>query len=285
MHILKQIYPFIIQEFLMYRLIAIDLDGTLLTPAPNKSITPHTHDILCKAVDQGITIVIATGQTLQVLRQVCANLPLSTPQIIENGAVVANFADGRILFEQPFPQEYILPVLDILHSFGFYRVYHTHDSVYVDSDTPRARTWYRPPIAPPVEVADVASLYPLPCIKLVGVGETETLREKRLKLEEIFAGKLYVTQSSFDLIEFLHPDVSKGNALRVIAANLGIAPEEVVAIGDNHNDIGMLRFAGLGVAMGNAHDEVKAAADYVTLSNAEEGVAAVIEKLVLPTLR
>ena len=269
----------------MYRLIAIDLDGTLLTPAPHKSITPHTHDVLCKAVEMGITIVIATGQTLQVLRQVCANLPLTTPQIIENGAVVANFADGRILYEQPFPQEYILPVLETLHSFGFYRAYHTLDCVYVDSDTPRARTWYRPPIAPPIEMADIASLYPLPCIKIVGVGDAETLREKRFKLEHIFAGKLYVTQSSFDLIEFLHPAVSKGNALQVIAANLGIAPEDVVAIGDNHNDIGMLRFAGLGVAMGNAHDEVKAAADYVTLSNAEEGVAAVIEKLVLPTLR
>ena len=269
----------------MYRLIAIDLDGTLLTPAPRKLITPHTHDVLCKSVALGVTIVIATGQTLQVLRQVCADLPLSTPQIIENGAVVANFADGSILYEQPFPQEYIVPVLDTLRSFGFYRAYHTHDCVYVDRDTPRARTWYRPPIAPPVEMEDVASLYPLPCIKIVAVGEAETLREKRLALEKIFAGKLYVTQSSFDLIEFLHPDVSKGNALKVIAANLGIAPEEVVAIGDNHNDIGMLRFAGLGVAMGNATDEVKAAADYVTLSNAEEGVAAVIEKLVLPTLR
>ena len=58
-----------------------------------------------------------------------------------------------------------------------------------------------------------------------------------------------------------------------------------MAIGDNHNDIGMIRFAGLGVAMGNAHDEVKAQADYVTLSNAEDGVARVIEELILPTLR
>ncbi len=71
----------------------------------------------------------------------------------------------------------------------------------------------------------------------------------------------------------------------MIAADLGIKPEEIVAFGDNHNDIGMLRLAGLGVAMGNAHDEVKAAADYITLSNAEEGVAVVIEEMILPTLR
>ena len=88
-----------------------------------------------------------------------------------------------------------------------------------------------------------------------------------------------MTQSSFDLLEFLHPQVSKVNALKAIATDLGIAPEEIVAIGDNHNDIGMIRFAGLGVAMGNAHEEVKSAADYGTLSNSDEGVAAVIEKL------
>ena len=131
-----------------------------------------------------------------------------------------------------------------------------------------------------VEIEDVASLYPRKCIKVAGIGEESTLREKRRELERIFAGKLYVTQSSFDLLEFLHPAVSKVNALKAIATDLGIAPAEIVAIGDNHNDIGMIRYAGLGIAMGNAHDEVKAAADLVTLSNAEEGVAVVIEKLI-----
>ncbi len=159
------------------------------------------------------------------------------------------------------------------------------DRVYMDKNTPRAKKWYRPPVPPAIEVEDVVSLYPQRCIKVVGIGDAETLRDKRQELERIFAGKLYVTQSSFDIIEFLHPEVSKGNALQAIAADLGIAPQEVVAIGDNHNDIGMIRFAGLGVAMGNAHDEVKAAADYVTRSNAEEGVAVVIEKLILPSLR
>ena len=66
---------------------------------------------------------------------------------------------------------------------------------------------------------------------------------------------------------------------------MDIKPEEIVAFGDNHNDIGMLQLAGLGVAMGNAHEEVQAAADYITLSNAQDGVAVVIEEMVLPTLR
>ncbi len=266
----------------MYRLLAIDLDGTLLTP--QKEITPRTHHLLCQIAQAGIAIVIATGQTSQVLRAVCADLPLTAPQIIENGALVIDLVRNAILHEQLIPDEYILPALVALRSFGLYRVYHTHERVYADKDTPRVRTWYRPPVPPVIEVEDVANIYPQRCIKVAGIGAADTLRDKRRELEHIFAGKLYVTQSSFDIVECLHPNVSKGHALSLIAADLGIAPGEIIAIGDNHNDIGMLRFAGLGVAMGNAHDEVKAEANHVTGRNTEEGVAMLIEEMILPQL-
>ncbi len=269
----------------MYRLLAIDLDGTLLTPLPHKHISPRTYTALIKAVDAGMIIVIATGQTLSVLQSVCAELPLNAPQIIENGAIIADIHTGAIFHEQLIPPNLILPALAALRDLGLHRAYHTLHQVYVDIDTPRARNWYRPPVPPVIEVEDVASIYPLSCIKVAGIGAENTLRVKRHALEHIYDGKLYVTQSSFDIIELLHPAVSKGNALSVIAKDLHIQPEEIVAFGDNHNDIGMLQLAGLGVAMGNAHEEVKIVADYVTLSNAEDGVAVVIEDLVLPALR
>ena len=269
----------------MYRLLAIDLDGTLLTPLPHKHITPRTYTALNKAVEAGMIIVIATGQTLSVLQSVCSELPLSAPQIIENGAIIADIHTGAIFHEQLIPPDLILPALSALRSLGLYCAYHTLHRVYVDKDTPRARNWYRPPVPPVIEVEDVANLYPLSCIKVAGIGAENTLREKRHELERIFDGKLYIAQSSFDIIELLHPAVSKGNALSMIAKDLFVQPEEIVAFGDNHNDIGMLRLAGLGVAMGNAHQEVKVAADYVTLSNAEDGVAVVIENLILPALR
>jgi Cof subfamily protein (haloacid dehalogenase superfamily) len=269
----------------MYRLLAIDLDGTLLTPPPHKHITLRTYTALRQAVDAGMIIVIATGQTLSVLQNVCAKLPLNAPQIIENGAIIADIHSSAISHEQLIPPELILPALSALHTLGLFRAYHTLNQVYVDKDTPRARNWYRPPVPPVIEIEDAASLYPLSCIKVAGIGEEGTLRKKRRELEHIFDGKLYIAQSSFDIVELLHPHVSKGNALSVIAKDLHIKPEEIVAFGDNHNDIGMLQLAGLGVAMGNAHEEVKVAADYVTLSNAEDGVAVVIEDLVLPALR
>jgi Cof subfamily protein (haloacid dehalogenase superfamily) len=269
----------------MYRLLAIDLDGTLLTPPPHKHITPRTYSALRNAADAGMIIVIATGQTLSVLQHVCAELPLEAPQIIENGAVIADVHSGTIFHERLMPPDLILPALAALRRLSLHRAYHTLHRVYVDNDTPRARNWYRPPVPPVIEVDDVANLYPLSCIKVAGIGEESTLREKRRELERIFDGKLHVTQSSFDIVELLHPEVSKGNALSMIAADLAIKPEEIVAFGDNHNDIGMLRMAGLGVAMGNAHEEVKAAADYVTLSNAQDGVAVVIEELILPAFK
>lgn len=269
----------------MYRLIAIDLDGTLLNPRPHKLITPRTRLALQQAVDAGVRIVIATGQNLAMLQHICGDLPIEGPQIIENGAQIADIKTGQLYHEHLLPAKYVLPVLAALQQAGFHRAYHTRSLVYADTNTPRVRQWYRPPVPSVVEVEDVSSLYPQPCIKVVGVGEENRLRACRPQLMDLFADQLYITQSAFDLLEFLHPAVSKEYGLATIAHDLGIEPAEIVAIGDGHNDIGMIQFAGLGVAMGNAHDEVKRKADYVTHSNAEEGVAAVIEKLVLPTLR
>jgi Cof subfamily protein (haloacid dehalogenase superfamily) len=266
----------------LYRLIALDLDGTLLTP--QHTISTRTRQVLERSISAGITIVIATGQTRAVLHAICQGIPLQGPQILYNGALIADFETGAIVDEQLVPVETIPSALSMLRDLKLYRGYHTHEHVYVDQSTPNARNWYRPPVAPVIEVADVASIYPQPCIKLAAVGAVISLREKRAILENHFAGQLYVTQSSRDLLELLHPQVSKGQALRTLAQKLQIEPSEIMAIGDNHNDIGMLQFAGLGVAMGNAHDEVKDNANIVTLSNEEDGVAVVIERILESSL-
>lgn len=269
----------------MYRLLAIDLDGTLLTPRPQKIITSRTHQALQHAVDAGVRIVIATGQSLVMLQHICRDLPIAGPQIIENGAIIADMHTGQHYHEKLLPMRSVLPALTALQQAGFHRAYHTLDRVYADQNAPRVRQWYQPPVPPVIEIENVATLYPEPCIKVVGIGEESALRTQRQALMDVFAGQIYITQSAFDLLEFLHPDVSKASALQTIAHDLNIQPEEIVAFGDGHNDIGMLQFAGLGVAMGNAHAEVKQEADHVTYSNAEDGVAAVIEDIILPALR
>jgi Cof subfamily protein (haloacid dehalogenase superfamily) len=267
-----------------YRLLAIDLDGTLLTPFPEKQVTARARQALEAARAAGMAITITTGQMLAVLRHVCAGLPLSGPQILENGALIIDIVSGSVLSERFLPKEYILPVLEAARSLGLYRAYHTPEGVYVDRHTPRARDWYRPPLPPAIEVDDVTTLYPSPCIKIAVAGSPETLPAKRQQLQEQFGKALHVTQSTRDLLELLHPEASKGQALRQVAHLLGVAPAEIVAIGDHYNDVEMLRFAGLSIAMGNAPPEVQAVADYVTSDNAHDGVAQALERLVLPTL-
>src|SRR5262249_22614561 len=159
------------------------------------------------------------------------------------GIMRGAFRNPLMSYEQFLPEALILPALAAASDLRLYRVYHTRQHVYFDTNTPDTRNWYPPPVPP--------------CLKLAAVRPEQRLREQRAALERHFAGELYVTQSSRTLLELLHPAVSKGEALAQLARRLGIAPEEVVAIGDNHNDIGMLRFAGLGIAMGNAHAEVK----------------------------
>ncbi len=220
---------------------------------------------------------------LAVLRQACDGLSLSGPQIIENGALIVDAESGAVLHERLLPREMIRPVLEITRALGLYRAYHTPEGVYVDRHTPRARQWYRPPVPPVIEVDDVAALHTQTCIKIAAIGEPATLAQKRLQLQEQFGERLHVTQSASDLLEFLHPEATKGNALSLVASFLGIEPHEIAAIGDHYNDLGMLRFAGLGIAMGNAPPEVQAAADYVTSDNRSDGVAAAIERLILPT--
>lgn len=263
----------------MFRLLAIDLDGTLLNS--QHQISPRTYQAVLAAIQAGITVVIATGQILPYLRHVTRGLPLDAPQIIYNGAIIANSMTGTVLHERLLPEKDILPALDALRDLDLYRAYHTYQHVYVDNGTPNAMSWYPTPIPQPLEQDDVASLYPQHCIKVVGIGDPATLRQKREVLEQRFAGKLYVTQTAPFLLEMLHPAVSKDSALRQIARDLGIVPAEIMAFGDNHNDIGMLQFAGMGIAMGNAHAEVKQAASYVTLSNNQDGIAAVIEEKIL----
>ncbi|GCE24247.1 hypothetical protein KDK_80470 [Dictyobacter kobayashii] len=199
--------------------------------------------------------------------------------ITSNGATIIDTRTNTIVHEQLVPEQYILPVLEAARRLDLQFCYYTSEQLYAEKTLYDRHNWYLADV-PVRSVQDIVEVYPQPCIKIGAYGDAETLREKRLELERLFADQLYVTQTAAQWLEFLHPEVSKANALKTITRLLDIQPSEVIAFGDNHNDLEMLRFAGLGVAMGNAHEEVKAVADYVTLTNTEDGVADALEKFV-----
>lgn len=263
----------------MYRLIATDLDGTLLTP--DGTISAATREALTAAQELGVALVIATGRNYPMMRYFCHDLRLSAPQISCNGAVVVAPATGDLLHVTTVPPAFVGPVLRFLEEqgvpaafFGLLELWISHDNPYAELLIPRE-------LDPPRTVDSLYSLADTPCAKLVAMDPPEVIERLRPLAEARFGADLYVTQTSRNLLEFHHPQVSKGQALAQIARDLGVSPHEVIAFGDSHNDLEMLRFAGLGVAMGNASDEVKAVADLVTLPNDQDGIAHMVSQYIL----
>ena len=132
---------------------------------------------------------------------------------------------------------------------------------------------------PAKEVTSFDELLHLPAIKIVATAPRDRIDVLRPVGEAAFGAQLYVTRTDAVLLEFLHPEVSKGAALRKVMQSLGLDSDQVIAFGDSHNDLDLLQIAGTGVAMGNADDEVKAQADVVAAPNTEDGVARVLEAM------
>ena len=133
---------------------------------------------------------------------------------------------------------------------------------------------------PVVEYSDFKNQVEYPINKCLVVGDPEPLHKLELKLAAEMEGKISVYRSAPFFLECVPLGIEKSQSIDKLIKTIGIKQEEVIAVGDGYNDMGMIQYAGLGVAMANAEDEVKAAANYVTLSNEEDGVAVVVEKFI-----
>ena len=224
-------------------------------------------------------MVIATGRPFDVLRVFCAGVTLAAPQITFNGAVIHDPVAGRDLYRQLVPQAYVGPTIDFFVEAGVPVALYTTNGLYLDRHMPGPADWTPPPLPAATYLDDMRRVADRPSIKVVGHAATTTIARLRPRAVAAFGQVLYVTQTAAHLLEFLHPDVSKGSALRRVAEGLGVAREEIVVFGDSHNDLAMFAHAGLAVAMGNATAEVKAEAGIVTATNEEDGVARALERL------
>lgn len=259
------------------RLIALDLDGTLLTR--HKTISQRTRVALDQAVHRGCGLVIATGRSFAVARHFCEGIDLTAPQITYNGAVIYDPVEERDLEEYLVPPEYVEIGLRFFLDAGAHVALFTPQALYLDEGMPDPHNWAPGSPIRPQPVPDIVAFVGEPCIKIAGQGPAATIDRLRPLAHGRFDDVLYVTQTAQTLLELLNPTVSKGAALERIARMLGVARDDVIAFGDSHNDVGMLTYAGTGVAMANASAEVKAIADLVTGSNEEDGIASALARL------
>jgi Cof subfamily protein (haloacid dehalogenase superfamily) len=261
-----------------YRLVAADLDGTLR--AEQQPFTPRVREAVRMAQARGVRIVMATGRMSRTAMPFALDLGLTSPIVCDHGATIRDAQTNEFLLQRPIPVELARQVVawtpaDITvvvcaneefcvpratkDAARFAGRYHDHFHV----------------------IPDLAQSLQIEPQKIVFVNDEAVTTRLLAELKQQFDGRLQVVQSFARYVELTHLDVSKATAVAWLAQRWGIAREEVIAVGDQGNDISMIEWAGLGVAMGNAIESVKAIADYIAPSAAEDGVAAIIGKFIL----
>ena len=271
------------------KMIGFDLDGTLLNS--NKEISDYTRDVMREAVKQGVIILPATGRPLTGIPKPVMALPGIRYAVTANGARVVDVQEDKVLHEALLPYEKGKELLEIFAKYDTYREVYYEGFGYATADMVEHIEEYMP-IKPMIEymrttrrrVPDVEAMFhekKMAVDKLQALfrdTETRDLAMKEVK-EKVHGAA--VTSAVGNNIEANGEDAQEGIALLKLGEILGIKKDEIMAFGDGSNDMDMIRRVGFGVAMENGIDEIKEAADYITVTNDEHGVAKAIEKFVL----
>jgi 5-amino-6-(5-phospho-D-ribitylamino)uracil phosphatase len=265
-------------------LVAIDLDGTLLNSS--KQITAATSAMLRKARRQtGVKIVLASARPPRSVKSFYNSLELDTPMINYNGALVIDPPSGRILLHRPIPIRTAQRIValsrrrfpEVLVSAEILDRWCT-DRLDVNYVTETSKN-FAPDVLAPIDVWLVS-----PVTKLLLLGEEKKLMALADDILDEFNRQVTIVKTDENLLQIMHATVSKAKALRAVAGELGVTRQQVMAIGDNDNDVDMLQWADIAVAMDNATPAVKAVADYVTDHHDADGVARAIERLIIEGL-
>lgn len=271
-----------------YKLICMDMDGTLLND--KKEVSERCKIAISKAHELGVKVVIATGRIFVSAEYYGDIIGVKAPIIASNGAYVREKDSDRSIYEQGLGAENYQLIVELLKKHDIVPHFYTEDTIYTEKLIHSSLTYKKANKTLPANrqvkievVEDWNELFSNKkprLIKSMAVGDNEE-KMKIAKEEFIKLDKFQVVSSMKNSFEVMAKTTSKGNALKKLCDYYGIDRNEIISVGDNENDISMIKFAGLGVAMGNAEEAVKKIADYVTATNEEDGVAKVIEKYIL----
>ena len=202
---------------------------------------------------------------------------LDDPVICYQGAVVAEPLTGAWLRHVPIPLDLARETIGALNAEGFGMNCYVGDELYVAEVTPEARRYAGFQHIQLHPVGDLLAWLREPPTKLVVIDDPEVLDALEVRMKSRFDGRLYISKSLPYFLEFAAPDVTKASGLDFLARRLGFTPERTIAFGDGENDVELLEWADFAVAVENAHERVKAVADFVCPSVEDEGVAQVLE--------
>lgn len=270
------------------KMLVVDVDGTLLND--DKQISKRTLNTLVKVQQMGIRIMLASGRPTYGLLPIAKTLELGTYNgyiLSYNGGQVINAADGNVVFERRINPEYIPYLERKANERGFAFMTYNGDSIVTNSpNNPHilAEAKLNGMKIDYQELVSASIDYP-PCKCMLVSDDEEQLVAQEEKWKRRLNGVLDVFRSESFFLEVVGSRVDKANTLGVIMEMNNIGTDEIIVFGDGVADVTMLQLTNLGIAMGNAPDSVKRCADYVTLSNNDDGVAVALEKAILTAVR
>ena len=262
-----------------FRLVAMDLDGTLVTGGHH--IPTACAEAIGEAQARGVHIILATGRMHHSAVDFAERLGLGdAPVISYNGAMVRRAQSGETILHDPVPAEATEEILAYCIENRANIHYYVDDVMYVLKVDHWARSYLERTGSAPVPVGDVRRLAGKEPTKILIIDRPDRAERYLAEAGERFDGRVYVTRSLPEYIEFLSVTASKGRALRAVADHLGVPLEETLGLGDMINDLPLIGAAGLGIAMHHAPESVRQAAAVVT-GPGDEGVAEALRKYVL----
>lgn len=266
-----------------YKILVLDLDGTLTNK--KKEITERTRDTLIRAQQAGVTIVLASGRPTYGIMPLAKELELDKYEgyiLAYNGGQIIDCKTGELMYENVLDPE-VYPYLyacaqengfQILSYKDEYIVSENSDDQYVQHEAFLNRM-------PCKTVDSFLEEINFPVAKCLIVGDPEPLALLEPVMKKELDNKMNVFRSEPFFLELVPKGIDKARCLAVLLEELNLTPADMMACGDGFNDLSMIEFAGHGVAMANAQEVVRQAANYITLSNEEDGVAHAVEKFIL----
>lgn len=275
-----------------YKMVCIDMDGTLL--GKRKKISKFSKDVIKKVHDMGVEIVVTTGRLYNNAAYFSQLLGVDSPVIAANGAIVIDQKTNDIIYESAIPEIDCMNILKILNKYKVPFHFHTTDTIYCNNWVSKVGTqiymtkqvyyehlhihYYT--VKSEAEWAEIFKKENGRMAKCIAFSpNSKNIAKVRKELEKL--DNIVYFGSGNHSTEINFKGVSKGNAVKVLSERYGIKRDELICIGDNENDISMIKYAGLGIAMANAIDEVKEFAQYITDTNKNDGVAKAIKKFIL----
>lgn len=262
----------------MIKMLVLDIDGTILEPY--KGISDNVKKHIKLLIANGIKVVIATGRMHQSACKVAQMLGTNTPIISYQGGLIID-CDGKVLWSKLLDAELAKEVINFLRKEKIHINAYIDDTLLVEEEAKEVLDYIDGKHIEYTKVETLDNIDFSRLNKILGINYDENkIEELVTALCNIYKDKLYVVRSTPHFCEIANPQATKGNGIRFLAKLWGIKEDEIMAAGDQDNDIEMLKAAGVRVAMGNATDNLKAVANFITKPVNEDGVVHAIKTFI-----